>query len=434
LKWNSGEIQLNEVWKWKLRSHGPGGTGLGMFEVLVVSGALYVLLVGGLYLLAADHVRRGIAAQASGAAEQGRGAGRGRTRARARARVVVPVTGSAQDLPFTLGSLLTQSHPAYELVMVTRDEDDPATPLARRLCGEAPHARHVLSGRAEGCGQKNHNLLKGLDAAGARPDILVFCDANHWAPPHFLENLVRPMEERGVVLASGYHRVRAGDAAMGTLGMLLSVMAIHMLQGIPFVTQPWGGATAVSAQVFESLKVPRVWAETVVDDYALGCLFLKAGIRCRPVSEACLLTEISGQSLAGWAAWLTRQLMYFKCFQPVLWVLAVPVALLLVLPLLLSMVGIAGAAAGWVDPRVALTAAAFVAAFAGLAPLFRRLVPESVPLTRWTAAFALMHFITAWCYAATWLTQRISWRGITYEVGRGGRVEKILYEEDPRDG
>lgn len=400
-----------------------------MIALFAVCSGLYVLLILGLYALSAEHVRRGIAAQRPGYAVTVRDC-KGN---RARVRMVVPVTGSAPDLEMTLRSLLGQTHPDHEVVMVTRDDEDPATPVVRRLCRGFAHARHVLAGRTVKCGQKNHNLIRGLEAAGARPEVLVFCDANHHAPPHFLESLVRPIEERRAVLVGGFHRVLAEDGALGTLGMLISVMAIHMLHAVPFITQPWGGAMAVSREAFETLGIRRIWAETVVDDYALGIRFLQAGIRSRPVAEACLLTRLSGWSVGRWVTWLQRQLMYFKVFQPVLWISAAPVAVILIFPLSFSAGALLGAVTGWAGPEVALPAAVFLLAFLGLAFLIRRLVPEEIPRPLWAAAFVLMHFITAWCYGSTWLNRRMVWRGIAYDVGWGGKVKKVVFA-DPSQG
>lgn len=394
-----------------------------MLGAFLICSAFYLLLTGGLVLLASSHVREGTASQAAGTAAHDRPA----RRQSARVAVVVPVTGSAPDLESTLRSLLSQQHSNHEVVLVTRDVDDPATAVAQKLCARASHASHALSGSAKGCGQKNHNLLRGLGAVGARPEILVFCDANHWAPPHFLQNLVRPLEEGETVLASGYHRVRAEDHALGSLGMLLSVMAIHMLQGLPFITQPWGGATAVSAEAFSAIGMHRIWAETVVDDYSLGCRFLKEGIRSKPVSDACLLTTVGGQTPGGWVDWLTRQLMFIRFFEPMVWIMAIPIAGILVFPLLVSIVALLGGALGWLSHAFIMAAAAFLVAFVCVALLFRRLVPEPIPLSRWIPAFAVMHFVTAWCYVRTWLTSDLSWRGITYTVGRGGVVKGIRH-------
>ncbi len=396
---------------------------LSMLGLFLTSAAIYLLLIAGLYVLGANHVRRGIASQAGGTVSDERLL----RQSSSRVAVVVPVTGLAHDLELTLGSLLRQHHPNHEVVMVTRDEDDPATSLVKRLCADAPHGSHVLSGPAEGCGQKNHNLLRGLSAVGARPEILVFCDANHWAPPHFLQNLVRPLEEGGALLASGYHRVRVEDHALGSLGMLLSVMAIHMLQGIPFITQPWGGATAVSAEAFDRFGMHRIWAGTVVDDYSLGCRLLKEGIRSKPVSDACLLTTVSRRTLGGWVDWLTRQLMFFKIFEPILWILSMPVAGVLVFPLMVSILAVFGGILGGLSLAMTAAAAVFLVCFVSLALMFRRVVPEAVPAGRWIAAFAIMHLVTAWCYVRTWATQDIVWRGITYRVGKGGVVKGIRH-------
>jgi ceramide glucosyltransferase len=399
---------------------------LSITGALTVSGGLYLLLIGGLYVLGAEHVRRGVRAQQTAMQVPVPDSGEPSPGNRPRVSLIVPVTGHAPDLEKSLTSLLQQSHPNYEIILVTRDEHDPATGVVRNICKESSHARHVLSGPAQGCGQKNYNLLKGLDAVSGNPDILAFCDANHHAPPLFLHNLVKPIEEGKSPLAGGYHRVRVSDFRMGSLGMLLSVMAIHMLQGLPAVTQPWGGATAVSAESFAALDIRGVWAETVVDDYSLGCRFLDHGMRAKPVSEACLLTTVAGQSLAGWAGWLERQLMYFKFFQPLLWVLAALVAVILVLPLLFSTCVLLGGAGGWVSTEAIVASTVFLMVFSWLATLFKGLVPEDIPLRFWFPAFALMHLVTAWCYGRTWLTNCISWRGISYEVGRRGRVKRIL--------
>ncbi len=393
---------------------------LGLF---LTSAAIYFLFISGLYVLGVSHVRGGIASLAGGTAADERRL----RRPSSRVAVVVPVTGSAPDLELTLGSLLRQHHPSHEVVMVTRDENDPATSLVRRLCAHAPHGTHVLSGPAKGCGQKNHNLLRGLRAVGATPEILVFCDANHWAPPHFLQNLVRPLEEGRAVLTSGYHRVRVKDHALGSLGMLLSVMAIHMLQGIPFITQPWGGATAVCAEAFDRLGMHRIWAGTVVDDYSLGYRFLKEGIRSKPVSNACVLTSVSGRTFSGWVDWLTRQLMFFKIFEPVLWILSIPVAGILVLPLMVSIFAVFAGILGGLSPAITAAAATFLVGFAFVALVFRKVVPEAIPAGRWITAFAIMHLVTAWCYVRTWATQDIVWRGITYRVGKGGVVKGIRH-------
>ena len=76
--------------------------------------------------------------------------------------LIVPVTGGASGLQAQLASLLTQDYPDYQVIFVTHSPADPATPIILDLIRRHPGARHVISGRAATCGQKNHNLLAGL--------------------------------------------------------------------------------------------------------------------------------------------------------------------------------------------------------------------------------------------------------------------------------
>jgi cellulose synthase/poly-beta-1,6-N-acetylglucosamine synthase-like glycosyltransferase len=144
-----------------------------------------------------------------------------------------------------LESLLDQSYPDYEAIFVTCSSDDPAAQIVSRVIQTRRNARHIVSGAASRCSQKNHNLLAGLADLDSSIEILVFCDSEHWAPQGFLAELVSPIVSGKAVMTTGFHRVVPGDCRLPTLGMLVSVMAIHLLQAIEAITQPWGGATAI---------------------------------------------------------------------------------------------------------------------------------------------------------------------------------------------
>ena len=84
------------------------------------------------------------------------------------AAVVVPASGAAPELSEVVSSLLcAQDYPSFRLVFVTRDMEDPASPVIAEAVGAHPGTLHVLSGKASGCGQKNHNLLRGVAALAA---------------------------------------------------------------------------------------------------------------------------------------------------------------------------------------------------------------------------------------------------------------------------
>lgn len=256
--------------------------------------------------------------------------------------IIIPVTGNASGMKVCLESLLDQDYPNYETFFVTRDMEDPGASIIQELLSDGKNARHIISGPATCCGQKNQNLLAGVAAAGPSVEILVFCDSSHQAPQSLLSDLIRPVAEGNAVMTTGFHRIVPGDFGLGTLGMLWSVLGIHLLQGITVFTQPWGGAMAIRRTVFETHGVDRLWARTVVDDFSMGPHLRRKGIRCKPVPTACLTTPLAGQTLYEWNTWLTRQLLYLKFYTPGSWLAAALAAYLLVGPILLAGMSIIG--------------------------------------------------------------------------------------------
>lgn len=343
-----------------------------------------------------------------------------------RAAILVPLTGNSLGMRACLESLLNQDYPDYETVFITRDLEDPATSLIQDLLARHRRARHVISGPAQGCSQKNHNLLAGIAVLAESVQVLVFCDSTHQASPYFLQELIRPLAQGEAVLTTGFHRILPGDFRLGTLGMLLTVLAIHLMHGVAGIVHPWGGATAIFRRVFDDHRVARLWGETVVDDFTMGPLLLRAGLRVKAVPGAVLTTPLAGQSLGGWIVWLTRQLMYLKYCLPGTWVAAILAVYLLAGPIILGGLAGLGGIGGLVSPGPALMGGGFLLVLTGVGVLARSLVPQPIPWAPWLAAFYAALLVTPWCYLKTWSTNIIAWRGISYRVTWGGRVKEII--------
>jgi cellulose synthase/poly-beta-1,6-N-acetylglucosamine synthase-like glycosyltransferase len=392
-----------------------------MDTLLITSMALELLLLLALFLLSRGYVLRSFPDRPPEATQNGDPA-----RPWPRAAIVVPLTGNSPEMRGCLQSLLSQDYPVYETVLVTRDPEDPATSLVRELLAHHPRVRHVISGPARTCSQKNHNLLAGLAVLDDAVEILVFCDSNHLAPPRLLRDLIRPLRLGEAVLTTGYRRIIPGDCRLATLGTLQTVLVLQLLQAIPVLSQPWGGATAILRQVFADRGVGRVWSQTVVDDVSLWVHLKQGGIRLQGVPAACLTTHLSGQTLGAWSAWLTRQLQYLKYFLPGTWLASLLAAYLLIVPPLAAALACLGWLVGLVPGKYALVGAVFLALLTGVAAWYRTLVPSKVPLGPWLAAFYATLGVAIFSYLKAWCTQTISWRGISYRVTWGGRVRQII--------
>ena len=337
------------------------------------------------------------------------------------AALIVPVAGAAFSLAANLRSLLSQDYPDYQVIFVTRDLEDPASKVIAALIPEYPRSRLILSGPASHCGQKNHNLLAGVQAAGEVPEILVFCDSTRLAPAEWLKGLVLPLVKGEAPVVSGYYHVLPQDGNLAAWGRAATALFLFLTKGISRLNQPWGGGTAIRRRLFEDLRVRELWAANVVDDVSLAMLLQEKGLRVGLAAGESLITPISGDTLATWGDWLIRQWIYLKFCLPESWV-----ALGLFFYLLAGLVL-------WAGVRIIITSlgsapisawpeAAFLGILTGLSLALRDLHPQPPRLRTWLPAFYAAIFMGAWCHLRNWPMGEIHWRGISYRVGWKGRV------------
>ena len=342
-----------------------------------------------------------------------------------RLALIVPVAGAPPGLARRLEALLHQDYPDYQVIFATRDTEDPATRAIAALIWGRTRVRLVVAGPARSCGQKNQNLLAGVRLAGDVPDILAFCDANQEAPPEFLRKLAAPVARGEGQVTSGYHQVIPGDNRLATWGRAVSVLTLYLTKAVPWLNQPWGGATAILRETFESLRVAHLWAETVVDDVSLAARLIQARIPVCLSRGADLATPVTGETLASWESWLFRQWIYLKYYLPGSWMAAGVLMYLLTGFTLASLLQLLLAPWGWGTPGLIIPSLAFLVAISALALAMRRLHPCASPWPLWLAAFLASVGLASWVHLKTCLTQKISWRGKVYQVDWRGRVSSI---------
>ena len=337
--------------------------------------------------------------------------------------VLAPCRGVDRHFERYARTLLSQDYPSFRLVFVARDMEDPASPVIAEAVGVHPGAQQILSGKASGCGQKNHNLLRGVAVLGHRPPILVFCDSTRIAPPHWLKALVAPVARGEAEVASGYHHGIPRDRRLPALGHAFTILGLYMTKGIPLFNQPWGGGTAIRRETFERLGVEGLWSRTVVDDVSLAALLKKHRIRTGLSPGAVMTTPLDGETLGAWLQWLVRQWFYLKVCLPGSWVAAGLTCYLFSGILILAAMGVIGAIPGWVTGVQALVCLTFLSLSASLALVMRTLHPEPGPPWGWLAAAFLAPTMAAWAHMRTLFSMEITWRNIRYRVTWKGVVE-----------
>lgn len=336
--------------------------------------------------------------------------------------MIIPVAGTSPLTAPALRSLLRQDYPDLLPVLVTATADDPAVALIEVLREEFPQVRHVIAGPARGCGQKNRNLLQGVAAVGDAADIYVFCDSTHEARPDFLRRLTRPVAEGESAFATGYHYVDAADDAPVTLAYQLSVLLMRLLQAVAVFTQPWGGALAISRRVFEHQGIAAYWRDKVVDDCSLAALLLRRRLAVTLCAGAVLRTPACGHRLPVWRAWMDRQILFLKFCVPGQWLLLGLFALVMIMPAVVSALGVLGGLAGLVSGRALIFGAIHLTVLAAVILGWRELLPRPTPARAWLAGFFLAVSMLFRVYLRTIPARSILWHGKVYRVGRDGRV------------
>jgi len=341
--------------------------------------------------------------------------------------VVVPCSGLDVGFEANMLALLQQDYPAYQVIFVTGQAEDPAYPCLQRLVAGFPiRARLVLAGTASQCSQKVHNQLAALRAADSSDaEVLVFVDSDGRAEKQFLRHLVTPLGDPQVGMASGYRWYAPVH------GRLIEQIAAFWgaieaaVQAEPLFSQAWGGAMAIRRQLFEALDMPHVWATASTDDDALTRALNAQGLGIVFVPRGIVLTPVD-YTLSEFMAWGTRQLLLMRVYLVPMWR---QLFALITVVAFSPLAGLALTAAGLIArtpliaPGVALLVVALgpMLAIALIARATERLAisvglsPQVVP---WGRLLAVpLGAILMWVhFLRSGLTRRVQWRGICYEL------------------
>ena len=339
--------------------------------------------------------------------------------------VILPLTGNSPLLLPGLESILAQDYPCFELILVAEDQNDPAWALVLDLAAQDSRVMPVIAGPAEACGQKNRNLLAGLEKIGPASEIVVFTDAEHLAEPDFLAELVAPIVREEAVISSGYHHFLPQEGSLAGSAKAVCVQLLNLTRTIPFLNRPWGGATAVAKKALGDLDLVSLWSVTVVDDVTLARR--KGGRRRFPLRmvKPGLATPDQGETMAGWDRWLTRQVAFIKPTIVDDWLGLGFMALGLNLAFFSSLFFLLRWAASGQGPGPALASLVYFTVFLWACTIIRRHHSGPGSLVLWWAGCVAAMIMGLWCFSKTCFSNRISWRGRVYTVGWRGRVKKI---------
>ncbi|HKE55313.1 MAG TPA: glycosyltransferase family 2 protein, partial [Pyrinomonadaceae bacterium] len=340
--------------------------------------------------------------------------------------VIAPSRGLETGLVENIRPLLEQDYPNYEVLLVFDSSEDPALAAVEKLLTERGSAKIVIAGPATDTGQKVHNLQFAVGQIAPQSEVLAFVDTDARPNRRWLKQLVAPLHDETLGASTGYRWFVPERG--GLASRLRSVWNASIASALGAATAKnfcWGGSTAIRRATFEQLKVRERWRGSISDDYTMTECLKEARLPIH-FNPNCLVASIGDCSFRELVEFTTRQIKITRVYAPHLWqplllgsalftivffggltlvllrlVLGLPFLVLLAVLLLVWALGAAKALIRWWAICISLPD--------HLAALRRDLLAQVV---LWPFA-SLLYLYNA---IAAGFSQRIEWRGITYEL------------------
>ncbi len=323
----------------------------------------------------------------------------------------VPCCGAEEGLAANLKALSSQDYPGLRICYVVESRDDGAVPVIERQKQQNQQKQQggevIVTGAAEGRGQKVHNLLTALDAVEPT-EVWAFADSDGRPDREWLRRLVAALAQPDVGVASTYRFYVPEPASFATLLRSVWNVSVLSLLGEHDRNFAWGGGMAIRRDVFDRAGVRDAWSGALSDDYALTHAVRRSGGKVAFVPD-CLVPSYGSVSLGELLSWVTRQIKITRVYWPALFWAgaahhAVYTAFLVLGP--------------WAGGRAALVlwvAVLFMGVWTGAARA-RRFPWVRKYAWAYATMFPLASLLTFHAVLQALVSRRIEWRGRIYEM------------------
>jgi ceramide glucosyltransferase len=335
--------------------------------------------------------------------------------------ILKPLCGDEPGLYEHLRSFCRQDYGAYQIVFGTLDADDPALGIVARLAAEFPALPIdvVANPQRHGHNNKSSNLINMM--AKARHALLLIADSDITVGPEYLAAVTAPLADAGVGLVTCLSYDQPTRGLWSRLGAMYinewyfpSVMVAWLFGHQDYAS---GQTLCLRRSTLDAIGGLRAFADHLADDYQLGQLIRKLGLRIvlssyelqaqhhEPDLAALCRHELRwNRTLHAVSPWSFR--MIFLTF-------TVPLAAL----------GLALMAA---TPWHALAWVAFCSvAGARLALHFVQRLGRDRPPFADLLLIPLRDLLLCWNWGQSFFCRRVTWRGASFHVDATGVMRRI---------
>lgn len=349
--------------------------------------------------------------------------------------VILPIRGLDDGLDENLRAILSQSYPAYRVLVVVDDSKDPVATHSRDVAKEFPKVglETVVSEESELRGKVNA-LRSGLSHLDPRDEVIVFADADIRPGPDWLRQLVQPLADPSVGVATGFRwYIPPRPTFWSLVRAEWNAVSANVLFD-PKRAFAWGGSCAIRRSGLPLLRLETRWRGVLSDDLVLTEAVRDAGLGIA-YAPAALVPTFEGGTRATCLEWCLRQMTMATLYLPVVRRYAVAAFALFDGSILFGVASLV--AAIFLGPLYVIPAVLFFApvptAIAKAYLRRRALFPAApgvaaawrVPPWRITVAVLAVPWVMAWGLLRTRHPKTVRWRGRLYSVENPRQVRLI---------
>jgi ceramide glucosyltransferase len=339
--------------------------------------------------------------------------------------ILKPLKGIDPEIWDCFCSHCEQEYPEFQIIFGVGDPGDPAIEVVRKLQARYPSIpiELIVCGRVLGANIKVSNLVQMLPAA--RHELLLVNDSDIRVPADYLRKVIAPLADASVGLVTCLYRgvasptVSCPTVASPTLGSRLEALGIStdfvpgvvsarfLERGLHFGL---GSTLAFLRRDLEAIGGFEALLDYLADDYELGMRIAARGKRVE-LSAATVTTFLPAYTLR---QFVRHQLRWSRTIRDarrwgyagLLFTFGLPWALVTLL---------AARGAAWAWGVLALTFVARVA----LGLVAAEVVLQDRQALRYIFLLPLRDLIAPFVWAASFLGNRIHWRGHVFDLKDG---------------
>jgi ceramide glucosyltransferase len=333
--------------------------------------------------------------------------------------ILKPLKGVDPEIWESFCSHCEQDYPQFQLIFGVSDPADPAIEVVRKLQAKYPNLpiELIVCDHVLGTNIKVSNLAQMLPAA--RHELLLVNDSDIRVPPDYVHKVIAPLADASVGLATCLYRGVASPTPSPTLGSRLEALGIStdfvpgvlsarfLENGLHFGL---GSTLAFRRRDLEAIGGFEALLDYLADDYELGRRIASTGKKV----ELCAATVVTFLPAYTLRQFFRHQLRWARTIRDARrWGYA---GLLFTFGLPWALVTLLAARGGeWAWALLAMTlavrmAVGFVAAI---------IVLNDDQFFRYILLLPLRDLIAPFVWAASFMGNRIHWRGDVFELKDG---------------